>query len=378
MPNRIIKETICNSDNLDRLTAEAEVFFYRLLVQADDYGRVDARPPILLATCFPLKLDKISVTDIKEWLIELAAAEIIHMYEVKNRPYFVFIQWNKHQKIRNHRGQYPGPPDMPEMPTEHSLPNEKDIEDLIHERLAAKKIICGQPILDIQRQARVQESYVDILVTTTATKFVIEIKRGRLSNKAIAQVQKYRDYTEGEAILIGCGVAGNFNLQECVDDDIAVITYDDDLNFTLLQSNSQIKDCDFTVNNMTSQENVLKLESNLIQSNLNPIQIQSESKKRKLKTAQPKPLKTQFADFVSMTDDEHQKLVAKYGEEDTLRMIEILNNYKGSKGKKYDSDYLAILNWVVKRLDEDKTKAGLNKSPPVQEKLLCNGDDIIW
>lgn len=27
-------------------------------------------------------------------------------------------------------------------------------------------------------------------------------------------------------------------------------------------------------------------------------------------------------------------------------MIDILNNYKGSKGKKYKSDYLTIRGWV--------------------------------
>ena len=39
-------------------------------------------------------------------------------------------------------------------------------------------------------------------------------------------------------------------------------------------------------------------------------------------------------------------------------MIEILNNYKGSKGKKYKSDYMAILNWVVERYNEELQKNG--------------------
>ena len=36
-------------------------------------------------------------------------------------------------------------------------------------------------------------------------------------------------------------------------------------------------------------------------------------------------------------------------------MIEILDNYKGQNGKKYKSDYRAILNWVVKRYEEENT-----------------------
>ena len=64
--------------------------------------------------------------------------------------------------------------------------------------------------------------------------------------------------------------------------------------------------------------------------------------------------KTKYADYVRLSDKEYEKLCLQYTEAATLRMIEILNNYKGSNGKKYKSDYLAILNWVVKRYMEEK------------------------
>lgn len=66
--------------------------------------------------------------------------------------------------------------------------------------------------------------------------------------------------------------------------------------------------------------------------------------------------KISFAEFVTMTNDEHDKLIATYGETATKRMIEILDNYKGQSGKKYNSDYRAMLNWVVKRYQEDNQK----------------------
>ena len=44
MPNRIIKESVCYSDDLDQLTAFEETVFYRLIVRVDDNGRIDARP----------------------------------------------------------------------------------------------------------------------------------------------------------------------------------------------------------------------------------------------------------------------------------------------------------------------------------------------
>lgn len=72
--------------------------------------------------------------------------------------------------------------------------------------------------------------------------------------------------------------------------------------------------------------------------------------------------KVNYADNVSMTEDEYGKLIAQYGH-DTARLIEILQNYKAASGKKYASDYAAILNWVVKRLAEEKAK-GIVKSEP--------------
>ncbi len=64
----------------------------------------------------------------------------------------------------------------------------------------------------------------------------------------------------------------------------------------------------------------------------------------------------QYAEFVSMTADEHQKLVDEFGETDTASLIQILDNYKGSSGKKYKSDYRAIRSWCVERLEEQKRR----------------------
>lgn len=63
--------------------------------------------------------------------------------------------------------------------------------------------------------------------------------------------------------------------------------------------------------------------------------------------------KHRYAEFVTLKGSEYQKLVDQYGEVKTRKMIEVLNNYKGSKGKKYKSDYHAILNWVVNRVNEE-------------------------
>ena len=58
--------------------------------------------------------------------------------------------------------------------------------------------------------------------------------------------------------------------------------------------------------------------------------------------------KTIYAEFVSMTEPEYQKLVEQFGEQGAKDRIENLNLYKGSKGAKYKNDYLTILNWERK------------------------------
>lgn len=64
--------------------------------------------------------------------------------------------------------------------------------------------------------------------------------------------------------------------------------------------------------------------------------------------------KIKYAEFVSMTEEEYSKLTNQYGEEMTKKMIEVLDNYKGATGKRYKSDYRAILNWVVDKVQKEK------------------------
>lgn len=78
-------------------------------------------------------------------------------------------------------------------------------------------------------------------------------------------------------------------------------------------------------------------------------------KKRKA-PQKPRIEREHYAEFVTLTKQEYDRLVERYGEEPTKRMIEILDNYKGATGKKYDCDYRAILNWVVKRYEEEQSR----------------------
>jgi DnaD/phage-associated family protein len=109
MPNRILKDSICTSPNIDALSREAEAFFYRLLVQCDDFGRMDARPAILRARCYPLRLDAVTDKNVSTWLGELVRADLVLLYSVEDRPYLQMRTWERHQQVRAKRSKYPDP-----------------------------------------------------------------------------------------------------------------------------------------------------------------------------------------------------------------------------------------------------------------------------
>lgn len=69
-----------------------------------------------------------------------------------------------------------------------------------------------------------------------------------------------------------------------------------------------------------------------------------------------KSRKYKYADNVTLTRDEYSKLVEQYSEDDAKGIITLLDNYKGQNGKRYKSDYRAILNWVVNAYYERKQK----------------------
>jgi len=68
--------------------------------------------------------------------------------------------------------------------------------------------------------------------------------------------------------------------------------------------------------------------------------------------------KKKYKESVYLSDDELKALQEKYGNDTTEKAIEKLDNYKGSTGKRYKSDYKAILNWVI---DSLTTKKGNSK-----------------
>ena len=112
MPNRIIKESIKRSPEIDRLSWFEEVVFYRLLVTADDYGRLDGRPIVLKNDLFPTK-DTVTKKAVEDAIAKLVSVGLLVTYvdPESNMPLLALRKWEKHQTIRNKYSRYPAPPE---------------------------------------------------------------------------------------------------------------------------------------------------------------------------------------------------------------------------------------------------------------------------
>jgi hypothetical protein len=122
VPNRILHERICVSETIAQLTADEERFFYRLIVQCDDYGRFDARAAVLRARCFPLQLDRYSDTDVNGYLADLEHAGLVRVYAVDGRAYLQVCTWDRYQQTRAKHSKFPPPPTTESAPAQLSEP----------------------------------------------------------------------------------------------------------------------------------------------------------------------------------------------------------------------------------------------------------------
>ena len=108
MPNRIIKESVCYSESIKSLSWFEEVVFYRLIVNADDYGRLDGRPEMIQAKLFPLRRD-ITESTVNKALNALTAAGMVQVYMYDQKPFLQLTAWEQHQQVRAAKSKFPAP-----------------------------------------------------------------------------------------------------------------------------------------------------------------------------------------------------------------------------------------------------------------------------
>lgn len=103
MSNRMLRDWTA-SDRIENLSFQAEVFFTRLIMKADDYGCFHANPKLLRANLFPLK-SNVRDTDISRLVAECQKAGLIVIYESDGKKYLEIIEFG--QRLRAKTRKYP-------------------------------------------------------------------------------------------------------------------------------------------------------------------------------------------------------------------------------------------------------------------------------
>ncbi len=107
MPTRILRDCT-DSEPVNMLTAEAERHFYRLIMKADDYGRLTANPKILRPLLYPLLIEVIREADLDRWGAECASASLVRFYDVDGKKYQQIIKFGQRARTPS---KCPPPPD---------------------------------------------------------------------------------------------------------------------------------------------------------------------------------------------------------------------------------------------------------------------------
>ena len=97
-----------DSDKVNKLSAHAERFFYRLMMKADDYGLYFADTRLLKAHLFPLQMEETQEADISIWLNECKAQGLINVYSQSGKNYLHILNFG--QRLRTAKKRFPDPP----------------------------------------------------------------------------------------------------------------------------------------------------------------------------------------------------------------------------------------------------------------------------
>jgi hypothetical protein len=100
-----MREGLVDSEKVNALSYGAEVFYVHLILKADDFGRFDARVPVLRSYLFPLR--PIRDTDISRWIAECEKAGLIAVHGTDGKRYIEILRFN--QRIRSEKSKFHDP-----------------------------------------------------------------------------------------------------------------------------------------------------------------------------------------------------------------------------------------------------------------------------
>ncbi|WP_051058740.1 DnaD domain-containing protein [Paenibacillus shenyangensis] len=231
---RMLSKVISVSEKVNMLPDIFSMLLFTWMIpHADDYGRLPGSPAKVKALVVPM-LDK-SLRDVEQAIRQLEEQGVIVWYETDGDKVIEIVNFAQHQEglKSKKKSKFNSPERQITLNNSYLSASESDIEDLLVDLIQNDGFIDDEEITSVEQQLRIDNSYLDIVATGTYRRYLFEVKRQRLSNTAIEQIVKYRTMLKDSKVvctLIGNGLASNFDLQRCRDEQINVVMYDDLLN----------------------------------------------------------------------------------------------------------------------------------------------------
>ncbi len=270
----MISKSLSTSERFADLTTKAGALgefcqgLYPLIVaHADDFGRLQGDPFTVKHRCHPTSPRSIAeFSDGLRWLHEVGLIVWYGPGGGGGRKYIEVVNFEAHQQGLRRRTEstFPAPDGQPGHSRRKAMSamdaSEEEIEVWLVALLKEGRLLfSGLTVTSVDQQVRRESSYFDILATTSEGPLIlIEVKRQRVTEAAIAQVLKYRDLLGRDVVpvVIGSGLAvGQLSTHKAL-----IATYDDDFRITPVTSVS-VKSREITLTYMSAEEN--RTEENL-------------------------------------------------------------------------------------------------------------------
>lgn len=222
-------------------------------------------------------------------------------------------------------------------------------------RMFTKKITLSDAFLDMPVTARLL--YYDLNMQADDDGFVgnpktvIRITGARDDDMKILLAKRFILAFESGIIVIK-----HWKMHNCIQSDRYKQTvYKDELESLTLKENKAYTECIQNVNKLETQ--VRLVEGSIVEEREEPtVKISFGEEHIKNPVAKVKECKQSYDGFenVKLTEKEYQSLINDYGKANTHKLLNCLDSYKLSSGKKYKSDMGAIRMWVLGKFNLEK------------------------
>lgn len=157
MPTRILRDGILTSERVDALDWREEVFYRRLQSVVDDHGRFYANPKLILAACFPLRVGKVSDSDILKWLTACVTAALVRVYPASDgKRYLEILDFGQRIQSKSKFPAYCG--DLQDSPVENRNSPELTVKNGL-----VVDVVVGEVVGDISSVSTDRIPYADIV-----------------------------------------------------------------------------------------------------------------------------------------------------------------------------------------------------------------------